>query len=383
MGRTVVVPCHDKPAGGQSGHSRIVLGEFGVQVDLEFAAHRIAVQIIALAEHARRTVLHAVLILTDPHDDITDLHARRIEDLGRCGVALARVGKRVDLLFLTLWQDSSVNLAVHRNADQFRAGRAAIPIRHLNRDLPQRQRIVRLVLIGQPGQNGLHRLGCRKRATQGDLERCAACAVLSYCPNDITANRHLGARHADAVAVRNAEQILRDALAGTAQLFLVQAAANDALHEDGAAIKVGRIHIGQRDCTVLIEQLRGRIHRVFVECDGLLHALEDRSHRPNGTSRLIEQRLEHTDARTVARTGGCLRGPDGGQCAVGQDGKVGLVLGRRSLFIHDKRIAVERPVRIEPLCGHARTRTVDAAGVSPCDHEPATRRADNNRVGLG
>jgi hypothetical protein len=306
VGGAVVGPRHREAAGGQARRRRLVLRELGVDVDLELRAHRVAVQVVALGEHAGRAVLRTVLILAAPHHDIADLRARRVIDRRRVGLLLIARREGVDLSLVALRKLGAVGLRRHIHRDHAVAGRAAVAIGDLHRELPARRRIVRRIGVAEPGEHALHGLGGRIGGVERDPERGAVDAVIDRVdgPHRVAVDRDHAAGDGHAIARQNAELVLRRAILRADLRVIGRARADDARHQQRAAHEIARVHVAQRQRAVLLKQHEPGVDRRLVERHLILEALQHRVHRARGNRRLVEQLLEHALIGAVARGAG-------------------------------------------------------------------------------
>ena len=378
-GPAAVAPGDHEAAARKARDARQGLLALGVDGDAELAPNRLPLQVEDLRVDAVGKLLNAVLVPADPDHDVAGRVARdRVEQRGRVAERLLARRVAVHLLVRADRRHGQVGLRRHRHGEGARPRRAAVAVADHHREVARGRGAVGAVLVGQPRQQALDQLRRRGRVER-HLQRRPVLAVLRQHADGRAVHADIGALQRHAGARQEAQPVLRGAVVGAELGGEGARRADDARHQQRAAVEVRAVGVGQADHPVGVDQLRTGVRRVLAESRGLR---EVHQHRVGRARRRADHGLEHAPGRAVAGRAGGEGAPHGDDRAVGQLRDLGLVLRRGGLGVHQERRAVEAEVGVDPLAEHAGSAAVHAAVVGVDQHEAAVVGPEHRRVEL-
>ena len=360
-------PHHDETPVGQRRDlgCGLVIGRGGV--DQEFAANRVVVGVVALAEDAPRVA--DILVVRLPDDDVAAIVEHR-----NCRFGLLVGGRGVDYLFLAEGY-CAVNLGNDIDLHRARDRCAAVAIADTNGDRARGDRIGHRIGVGQVLDDALDRIRGRVRIEQhGQLVAVLAIAddradFRAFEADAVPADAHL---RGAVTLVANTELIL---VAQTLQAELVlRTVAGQIGDFEDATVEIRRIGIEQADARV--DQLRDGVDRVFAEGHAGDHIHQLWIGATDEIGRIAKHALEHAVGVGI-RMGVGVVVPHHDEGAVVQCGDRGLggVIDVTSI---GSEFAVDPASVGVVLLG------VDAAAIGPCDGKAAIgQRSDAGLVLVG
>ena len=362
----VGLPAHHETAAIEAGHRRGFLVVRGIGVDLEFAAHRYAVGVVALAVDA---FAPAVLAGRGPHDNVA-----AVIELGDGGAVLRGRLIGIHAFVVEQWLGA---VEVGRDGDLHDFGHtgAAGAVIDADADAAGRHGGRRGIAVGEVLDQCLN--GRRGgRGVELDHQILAVAAVAEH-------GADLRAAEADAVAgeadlaggrtlVAHAELVLRADVFGELGVADV-AITRDHADPQMAAVEVGRVGVDQVDARV--DDLRGGVDHGLVEADRGGHVEQFGCFGAGQAAGRAEELVEHA---VGARRAGLLlvvARPCDDELVATEGCDVGLVLPACGGGVDQHRPVDLVAGGVELLRQHVVAAATQRVGAVPGDHEAAVVEA--------